>query len=633
MYSRTITDPQYKSTPVCNLRAYEFHERQVPLDDRRELLASTLGGLGTSLPFPELLGELGLESAFKVYESATGAVFNTTSDLVSAILAQAHVIRKNPGGKSGEKPGEKSYVKRLMAVVQLMHCRIPKIDALPKHYAQTSYRILDSLDPFMDGEPFPQPDVAFDFNGQGESFNDVYIALKAEECVNEPDAHCQHIGQLADYALALWKRNPISRPVRITGRCTYLFNAEYCGKKAVLKLTWTRTDRLPEGAVYRVLEAHGVSNIPKIYKSGVIIKDFDGYRFEVLVMEHCGTPVAAQIKNATKDYWPVSQIDKLVKDSISNVLETLTEALAANILHRDISPGNIAIKDETAYVIDWSCAKILHPPADLDLRAEVAKHWSFDWDEVLATENGKDSSTGTPFYMSTRLLLKAWTRSIFDDLESLLYVILDGLSDRPHTGKPDVQPLGFRFYDGPSMAMTRIACTQSCVLFCHYFGVNLCRESTLGGVLDAMRRFLFFDNGEHLGARILEKRDFPRNFDDSAARVFMSDTTAHELMRLVGEKEEQSPPPPLLVSSAEQDALGDDDDVGGGSITARTSNSDAKRSPINTQCAELCPKIGVLVFYAFRSNGYLQKYSTRSPFEDSVLSYIISRWRDFGQQH
>ncbi|KAJ2861456.1 hypothetical protein GGH94_004893 [Coemansia aciculifera] len=92
---------------------------------------------------------------------------------------------------------------------------------------------------------------------------------------------------------AVLVEKPISRPVRITGRCSYLFNAEYCGEKAVLKLTWTCTDRLPEGAVYRVLEAHGVSNIPKIYKSGVIIKDFDGYRLEFLVMEHCGAPIVA----------------------------------------------------------------------------------------------------------------------------------------------------------------------------------------------------------------------------------------------------------------------------------------------------------------------------------------------------
>ncbi|KAJ2066305.1 hypothetical protein GGH13_005764 [Coemansia sp. S155-1] len=347
------------------------------------------------------------------------------------------------------------------------------------------------MDNFVDDEPFPRPKVAFIFNGQGEvTFSDVFIALKAEECAYGPDAHVPHIGELASYALALWKRQPtrtfvpvlflhghqldllvftrrgyfwtgvgsilftdrcvdrdilsakiglslrclwflltlparklgflfdfpfgswetpcrlridgstfpatveetcdsdgttvfvkrpIRRPVHITGRCSYLFNAKYGDEEVVLKLAWTCTDRLPEGAVYRVLEARGVPNIPKIYKSGVVIKDFDGYRLEVLVMEHCGTPIVEHIQGMPRDPLSISRVDRLVKDSIGSVLETLTEALAADILHRDISPGNIAIKDGAAYVIDWGCAKFLLPPADLDLRTEIAEHWSFNW--------------------------------------------------------------------------------------------------------------------------------------------------------------------------------------------------------------------------------------------------------------
>ncbi|KAJ2811331.1 hypothetical protein FBU31_007802, partial [Coemansia sp. 'formosensis'] len=192
---------------------------------------------------------------------------------------------------------------------------------------------------------------------------------------------------------------PISRPVRITGRCSYLFNAKYDSKKAVLKPAWNCTDRLTEGAVYQVLEAHGISNIPKIYKSGLFVRDFDDYRLELLVMEHCGSPIVSHIQNMPKDPLSIPRVDMLVKNSINNVVTTLTEALAANIFHCDISSGNIAIKNGTAYVIDWGCATLLHPPTDLDLRKGIAKHWSFDWDEALATEKHKDSSTGTPLYM------------------------------------------------------------------------------------------------------------------------------------------------------------------------------------------------------------------------------------------
>ncbi|KAJ2251520.1 hypothetical protein GGI13_003802 [Coemansia sp. RSA 455] len=707
----TITDPQHKSTPVCNLRAYEFHERQLPLDDRRELLASTLGGLETSVKFPELLCRLGLENAYKEYEVMAGKMFdNVAGKLLSSILKNAYVEREDPD----EKLAEKTYVKKLMEVVRFMLNWSLKGKRLPK----MSYEILDGQNTSIDkssstSTPTPnsklRPDVVFLFSVQGETtFRDVFMFLEAKGQKAGPKAQREHLSQVADYALALWECQPtrtfvpvlfldrcklylyvftragyfktyigpvlytdrcdikitstkiglslrclwflltlpagmfgffntpwsvpcrlqtdastfpatveetrdsddtvvfvkelIKRPVQITGRCSYLFNAKYGDEEVVLKLAWTCTNQLPEGAIYRVLEARGVPNIPKIYKSGVIIKDFDGYRLEVLVMEHCGTPIVEHILRMPKDPLSISRVDRLVKDSIRGVLETLTEALAADILHRDISPGNIAIKDGAAYVIDWGCAKFLLPPADLDLRAEIAKHWSFNWDKVLATENGKDSSTGTPLYMSTRLLLKARTRSIYDDLESLLYVILDALSNRPRTGKPDVQPLGFAFFNGSSIAMTRITCTQSGSLFRHYFGASLPMESTLGGVLDAMRRFLFFDNGTHLVGRILEMKDFPRSFNNKAAKTFMSDKTARGLLRLVGEKnEQQSPlaaetatavpsvrisvhdPKPVLLQwpsfsnlSAERDALGDDDvDVDGGNITARTSNSDA----------------------------------------------------------
>ncbi|KAJ2861457.1 hypothetical protein GGH94_004894 [Coemansia aciculifera] len=302
----------------------------------------------------------------------------------------------------------------------------------------------------------------------------------------------------------------------------------------------------------------------------------------------------------TKDDWPVFQIDKLVKGSIRNVVETLTEALAADILHRDISPGNIAIKDGTAYVIDWGCARLLCQPANLTLRAEIAKHWLFNWDKVLATEQDKDASTGTSLYMSTRLLLKAQTHSIYDDLESLFYTILNALSDRPRTGKTDVQPLGFRFYDSSNMAATRLMCVQSGSRFLEHFGI-MSNESTLENILDAMRRLLFFDNGAHLGGRILDQKDFSRNFDDSAAKMFMSDKTVRGLLCMVGGKEEKQSPltvepatiitsaqrpvhdskpvllptPPYSVHSAEQDTLSDDDNVGVDNTATRSSDSDA----------------------------------------------------------
>ncbi|KAJ2027756.1 hypothetical protein IWW57_002461 [Coemansia sp. S610] len=329
---------------------------------------------------------------------------------------------------------------------------------------------------------------------------------------------------------------PVAHSVPIIGNCTYHIDASYGEEKAVLKLTWARTDQLPEGVVYRVLEYHGVSNIPKLFQSGVIVKDFAGYRLEFLVMEHCGTSIVTHVQGVIRNSLWISKADELVKDSIDRVSMTLTETLAADILHRDVSADSFVIKDGAAHVVNWGSAKFIRAPADENLRAEIAETWSLNWNKTLAREKAKDLSTGTPMYMSTRLLLGAETCSIYDDLESLLYVVFDALARCPRTGKLNEQPIGFGFYDSSNVAAARLAYTMPSTLLCHYFGAILRVESTLDVVLEAMRYFLFFEDGIHIGGRILENKDFPRMFDDNAARLFMSDKTAGELRRLMGDQ-------------------------------------------------------------------------------------------------
>ncbi|KAJ2780258.1 hypothetical protein GGI18_003837, partial [Coemansia linderi] len=152
---------------------------------------------------------------------------------------------------------------------------------------------------------------------------------------------------------------PVAHSVPIIGNCTYHINASYGEEKAVLKLTWARTDQLPEGVVYRVLEYHGVSDIPKLFQSGVIVKDFAGYRLEFLVMEHCGTSIVTHVQGVIRNSLWISKADELVKDSIDRVSMTLTEALAADILHRDVSADSVVIKDGAAHVVNWESAKDL----------------------------------------------------------------------------------------------------------------------------------------------------------------------------------------------------------------------------------------------------------------------------------
>ncbi|KAJ2873999.1 hypothetical protein H4R27_006531, partial [Coemansia aciculifera] len=164
----------------------------------------------------------------------------------------------------------------------------------------------------------------------------------------------------------------LNRTVQITGRCTYL----YKGKRAVLKFSSTRTNRLPEGAVYEVLNNYkvpradggekGVPNLPQVFLSGNLVEDFDSFRLEFLVMEHCGTPIVEHIRgmHESKDDSVRSQAATQAELYVKQVTSTLMMALAAGVLHWDISPGNIAIKDDRAFVIDWGYAKLLGEPSD-----------------------------------------------------------------------------------------------------------------------------------------------------------------------------------------------------------------------------------------------------------------------------
>ncbi|KAJ2741063.1 hypothetical protein GGI20_005446, partial [Coemansia sp. BCRC 34301] len=350
-------------------------------------------------------------------------------------------------------------------------------------------------------------------------------------------------------------RELISRPVRITGRCTYLFNAKYNGEEAILKFSWTPTNRLPEGAVYEALVKGGISNMPLIFASGILIRDLFGYRLEFLVMEHCGTPIVEYIQSKLRGYTRSPQITAKATLYVEQVTQTLTEALEIGILHRDISAGNIAIKGGKAYVIDWGYSKFLRQPGDDEFAEVVATRWDFDWVKVLKTESTKDPFTGTPLYMSCRLLLEAKERGIYDDFESLLYVMLDAFSKRPRTSSLGEQPAGFQFFGSETTALTRISATLDATCFLGFFGVWLEDSLVPREMLEAMRQFLFVDNGNHIGAKILTKGDSHRMFDYGAAKGFMSEATISKLVGLVGENVAQSPLPLNTATPASRERV------------------------------------------------------------------------------
>ncbi|KAJ1726226.1 hypothetical protein LPJ61_005335 [Coemansia biformis] len=324
----------------------------------------------------------------------------------------------------------------------------------------------------------------------------------------------------------------IKRVVCMRGRLAHPLEAQYKGKKAVLKLAWAPVDRLPEGAVYEFLDQKNVGGIPKVFDSGILCENVFGYRLEYLVLEHCGDPLDVclfalnaelRCKGSLKDADIQSMIWKTVVKVIKQVSSCLVRARDACVLHRDISMGNIAVVDRKATIIDWGYAKIFDN-SDGAL-TPVARLWGFNADEAMRVEAGHDGLTGTPLYMSIAILYGARRRSLMDDLEGVFYVVLHALAQLD-TGRHECQ--GFTFIINKTLALVRSALLAREANFLGHFGVTE-PGGHLGEVLHAMYRFLFWSRTSYIGNSLWAKEGYERELDLHLAKWFV-DTEALEVL-------------------------------------------------------------------------------------------------------
>ncbi|KAJ2396398.1 hypothetical protein GGI05_001141 [Coemansia sp. RSA 2603] len=176
------------------------------------------------------------------------------------------------------------------------------------------------------------------------------------------------------------------RDVPISRRAAYVLGVNYRGGKAVLKLSWAPVERQPEGALYDILAREKIECLPEVYRSGIIVRDFLGYRLEYILMEDLG------------------------------------------VFHRDVSTGNITIREGKVFLIDWGFGKVVSSTLDERIKQEINSAWEIDLDKITHNEDARDNVTGTVLFMSIRVLMGLTSRSVFDDIESILYVVLVVLS-------------------------------------------------------------------------------------------------------------------------------------------------------------------------------------------------------------
>ncbi|KAJ1721060.1 hypothetical protein LPJ53_004369 [Coemansia erecta] len=316
-------------------------------------------------------------------------------------------------------------------------------------------------------------------------------------------------------------KSRISRKVGVNLRTAYLLVVRYKGGDAVLKLSWAPVERQPEGALYDILQRGEVDYIPHIYRSGVIVPDFLGYRLEYILMEHCGEPLVSVFKADASD--PTKK-EKLFSDAssvVQKVCACLLQAARAGVLHRDVSAGNITLRDGKVFLMDWGFGKVIPATLDGNTKKLVNSTWGIDLDKITKNEDARDGVTGTVLFMGVRVLMGLTSHSVFDDIESVLYVVLAVLSYiGPSKSGTNVSELGKATHW--IQATSKIGCMADGAHYLRHFGVSEWSES-LRHLLDALRNILFVKNGVFIGGNLLSANIDERAVDEYAFKIVLGD--------------------------------------------------------------------------------------------------------------
>ncbi|KAJ2773912.1 hypothetical protein IWQ57_001066, partial [Coemansia nantahalensis] len=338
----------------------------------------------------------------------------------------------------------------------------------------------------------------------------------------------------------------IPRPVPPRSRCTFLYKTTYNDKPAVLKLSWTQTNRLPESAVYDILVDKEVTGIPEVYDRGLLKTDFFGFRLEYLVLEDCGDTLDVYLRQLAES----GTSNKDLAEQLSNVVEVVTgcivAARAAGVLHRDVSLGNVAVSNRGARLLDWGYGKVVESS---DLVEEMAKRWMFDAQEVMTNEAGHDPITGTVHYTGIRVLMGVKTRGYLDDIESLFYVVLHAISrleNGPRTYKGD----GFNFVNNRNLAEARVGVLGLESDYHEYFDISVHRD-TFRSTLDAMHKFLFWSPAGYTGHQLMHNMEHDRLVDMQHAAKFMNEDGLKVLGRLL-RRSDDAPQPHAAMSTTSE---------------------------------------------------------------------------------
>ncbi|KAJ2402860.1 hypothetical protein GGI23_000399 [Coemansia sp. RSA 2559] len=162
----------------------------------------------------------------------------------------------------------------------------------------------------------------------------------------------------------------------------------------IVKCHWC----LPESseiAIHRRVLEMGIPYVPKLLNSVAAKHPFDAMQGELLQVDNAGTSIADAIMNR-------GIASHVVIDLFAGYSHTILAASSGRgdkiVLHRDISTGNLLVRESKPFVIDWGLRLCAH-----------------DANRIASTT----PRVGTAPFMGVRVLNSQPKRSCIDDLESL----------------------------------------------------------------------------------------------------------------------------------------------------------------------------------------------------------------------
>ncbi|KAJ2738384.1 hypothetical protein H4R23_001183 [Coemansia sp. Cherry 401B] len=497
------------------------------LEERRNAITKSLANAGHNLGFDKLLHLLKLNADYATFGTSMRQKIADLVEQAPAVVG-GKIYSTRPARHSSE--GDPTYEfgsPQPLTEKALVSCFAPLLEKMicssddGSQIMPQRYTVNDHHE-FADMGTIIKPGGVVCYRHHGlPGFKSAHIALEAKVSQCDGQAPAKHLGQMGDYALHIWDAQPTRTFVPVL----------YLHGPFISLFIFTRSGyhQVELGAMFYKSCAKTRTEADKLYLPYIkfaFLLDLPPQRFRHFV------DVSTSVNSLNFSDGPLTKTiagASAEKDGYVDISDHIERRVH---IHRRLAYlFRMQFESKRAVLkISWTpinrlpeCAIYDHistregytkflPNAPTKNLEELAAKWLFDFESVIENKDKHDLITGAPLFMSTRVLLSSKRRGIFDDLKSLLYVVLYALwkVEPALVGTPD----GFLHFSDQSMVLAQIACFMDNSIYLKMFGVRDCHVN-LSELLDKLYQLVCYEGSTFIPGEQLEDSKFERTPDRS----------------------------------------------------------------------------------------------------------------------